>query len=111
MRNKNYGSKILNKLIKKYQLLFLSIDEPNDSISISRKNFYLKNGFYDINRVYEDTGINYEILCTDDKYEITDNIMKMRYINMTNNSKIFDEISNTFNVDSVNIKIKNKESN
>lgn len=37
--------------------------------------------------------------------------MKKRYINMTNNSKIFDEISNTFNVDSVNIKIKDKESN
>lgn len=111
LRNKNYGSKILSDLIEKYQLLFLSIDEPNDSISIRRKNFYLKNGFYDINRVYEDTGINYEILCTDDKYEITDNIMKMRYINMTNNSKIFDEISNTFNVDSVNIKIKDKESN
>ena len=86
----------------------MSIDEPNDSISISRKNFYLKNGFYDINRVYEDTGINYEILCTDDKYEITDNIMKMRYINMTNNSKIFDEISNTFNVGVVNLKNKNK---
>ena len=110
LRNKNYGSKILSDLIEKYQLLFLSIDEPNDSISIRRKNFYLKNGFYDINRVYEDTGINYEILCTDDRYEITDNIMKMRYTNMTNNSKIFDEISNTFNVDSVNIKIKDKES-
>ena len=86
LRNKNYGSKILSDLIEKYQLLFLSIDEP------------------------EDTGINYEILCTDDRYEITDNIMKMRYTNMTNNSKIFDEISNTFNVDSVNIKIKDKES-
>ena len=111
LRNKNYGSKILSKLQEKYQLLFLSIDEPNDSISIRRKNFYLKNGFYDINRVYEDTGINYEILCTDDRYEITDNIMKMRYTNMTNNSKILNEISNTFNVNGVNIKIKNEVSN
>ena len=111
LRNKNYGSKILSKLKEKYQLLFLSIDEPNDSISIRRKNFYLKNGFYDINRVYEDTGINYEILCTDDRYEITDNIMKMRYTNMTNNSKILNEISNTFNVNGVNIKIKNEVSN
>ena len=110
LRNKNYGSKILSDLKEKYQLLFLSIDEPNDSISIRRKNFYLKNGFYDINRVYEDTGINYEILCTDDRYEITDNIMKMRYTNMTNNSKILNEISNTFNVDGVNIKIKNEGS-
>ena len=96
----------LKDLKEKYKLLFLSIDEPNNSISIRRKNFYLRNGFYDINRLYEDTGINYEILCTDDRYEITDNIMKMRYTNMTNNSKIFNKISNTFNVDIINIKIK-----
>ena len=70
------------------------------------KNFYLRNGFYDINRSYEDTGINYEILCTDDRYEITNDIMKMRYTNMTNNSKILNEISNTFDIDAVNIKIK-----
>ena len=76
----------------------------------NKKTIPIKNGFFVFNRVYEDTGINYEILCTDDRYEITDNIMKMRYTNMTNNSKIFDEISNTFNVDSVNIKIKDKES-
>ena len=106
LRNKNYGSKILRDLKEKYKLLFLSINESNNSISIRRKNFYLRNGFYDINRVYEDTGINYEILCTDDSYKITDNIMKMRYINMTSNSKIFNEIANTFNVDVVNIKKK-----
>ena len=84
----------------------MSIDEPNNSMSIRRKNFYLRNGFYDINRSYEDTGINYEILCTDDRYEITNDIMKMRYTNMTNNSKILNEISNTFDIDAVNIKIK-----
>ena len=106
LRNQNYGSRILKDLKEKYKLLFLSIDEPNNSISIRRKNFYLRNGFYDINRFYEDTGINYEILCTDGRYEITDNIMKMRYTNMTNNSKIFNKISNTFNVDIINIKIK-----
>ncbi len=106
LRNKNYGSRILRDLKEKYKLLFLSIEEPNNSISIRRKIFYLRNGFYDMNRFYEDTGINYEILCTDDRYEITDNIMKMRYTNMTNNSKILNKISNTFNVDVVNIKIK-----
>ena len=36
--------------------------------------------------------------------------MKMRYTNMTSNSKILNEISNTFNVGVVNIKIKNKGS-
>lgn len=106
LRNQNYGSRILKDLKEKYKVLFLSIDSPVDNISVRRKNFYLKNGFYDTNRFYEDTGINYEILCTDDRYEITDNIMKMRYTNMTNNSKIFNKISNTFNVDIINIKIK-----
>ena len=107
LRNKNYGSKILRDLKEKYKLLFLSIDEPINSISIRRKNFYLRNGFYDINRFYEDAGINYEILCTDDKYEITCDIMKMRYTNMTNNLKLLEVISNTFNMNTINLKSKN----
>lgn len=105
-RNQNYGSHILMDLKEKYKTLFLSIDEPIDDISIRRKKFYLKNGFYDTNKFYEDTGVNYEILCTNDKYEITDDNMKMRYTNMTNNSKLFEVISNTFNVDVVNLKDK-----
>lgn len=104
LRNKNYGSKILRDLKERYKLLFLSIDEPVNSVNIRRKKFYLRNGFYDTNRFYEDNGINYEILCTDDKFEITDNLMKMRYLNMTNDSKIFDAILNTFDVDTINIK-------
>ncbi len=104
LRNKNYGSEILKALKEKYKLLFLSIDEPTDSMSLKRKNFYLRNGFYDTRKFYYDTGVNYEILCTDEKYEITDDIMKMRYTRMTNNSKIFNDISGIFNVDDINIK-------
>lgn len=106
LRNKNYGSQILTDLKEKYKTLFLSVDEPIDNISIRRKNFYLKNGFYDTNKFYEDTGVNYEVLCTNDQYEITDDNMKMRYTNMTNNPKLFKVISNTFNVDVVNLKDK-----
>ena len=106
LRNKNYGSQILTDLKEKYKTLFLSVDEPIDDISIKRKNFYLKNGFYDTNKFYQDTGVNYEILCTNDKYAITDDIMKTRYTNMTNNPKLFEVISNTFNVDIVNLKDK-----
>ena len=72
--------------------MFLSVDESVNNVSIRRKNFYLRNGFYDTNRFYEDTGVNYEVLCTNDKYEITDDIMKMRYTNMTNNHKLFEII-------------------
>ena len=106
LRNKKYGSKILTDLKEKYKTLFLSIDIPVDDISTSRKNFYLRNGFYETNKFYDDTGVTYEVLCTNDKYEITDDIMKMRYTNMTNNSEIFKIISNTFNVDFVNLKDK-----
>lgn len=104
LRNKNYGSKILKDLKQKYKTLFLSIDMPIDEISIRRKNFYLRNGFYDTNKFYEDTGVWYEVLCTNDKCEITDDIMQRRYTNMTNNLKLFNEISNTFNVGVVNLK-------
>lgn len=106
LRNKKYGSKILTDLKGKYKTLFLSVDESVNNVSIRRKNFYLRNGFYDTNKFYEDTGVNYEVLCTNDKYEITDDIMKMRYTNMTNNHKLFEIISNTFNVDFVNLKDK-----
>lgn len=106
LRNQNYGSQILMNLKEKYKTLFLSVDKPIDNISIKRKNFYLRNGFYDTNKFYEDIGVNYEVLCTNAEYEITDHIMKMRYTNMTNNPKLLEEISNTFNVDVVNLKDK-----
>ena len=108
LRNKNYGSRILGDLKEKYKVIFLSVDMPVDNISIRRKNFYLRNGFYDTNKFYEDTGINYEILCTSNEYEINDNLMKMKYINMTNNPELFEVISNTFNLGVINMKNKNK---
>lgn len=106
LRNQNYGSRIINDLKEKYKTLFLSVDEPIDDISIRRKNFYLQNGFYDTNKYYEDTGVNYEVLCTNNEFEITNENMRMRYTNMTNNSKLFDEIAKTFNADFVNLKDK-----
>lgn len=106
LRNKKYGSKILTDLKVKYKTLFLSVEEPVNNVSIRRKNFYLRNDFYDTNRFYNDTGVTYEVLCTNDKYEITDDIMRMRYANMTNNHKLREIISNTFNVNIVNLKDK-----
>ena len=106
LRNQNYGSQILMDLSKKYKTLFLSVDEPIDDISIRRKNFYLRNGFYDTNRYYEDTGVNYEVLCTNNEYEITDDVMQSRYTNMTSNPELFKVIENTFNADFVNLKEK-----
>lgn len=106
LRNKNYGSHILMDLKEKYKTLFLSIDEPINELNIRRKNFYLINGFYDTNKYYEDTGVNYEVLCTNPEYEITNENMQMRYTNMTNNPKLFEIIANTFNAAYVNLKNK-----
>ena len=106
LRSQNYGSIILTDLKEKYKTLFLSIDEPIDDLSIRRKNFYLRNGFYDTNKYYEDTGVNYEVLCTNPEYEITNDNMKMRYTNMTNNPELSNVIANTFNADFVNLKNK-----
>ena len=106
LRNKKYGSKILEDLKEKYKTLFLSIDKPIDEISIKRKKFYFRNGFYDTNKYYEDTGVCYEVLCTNIQYEITENIMQKRYINMTSKPDLLNVISNTFNVNKVNLKEK-----
>ena len=108
LRNNNYGSKIILDLKDKYKTLFLSIEEPIDDLSIRRKNFYLRNGFYDTNKYYEDTGVNYEVLCTNPKYEITNENMLMRYTNMTSNLELFGIIANTFNADFVNLKDNDK---
>ena len=97
LRNKNYGSHILVDLKEKYKTLFLSIDEPINELNIRRKNFYLRNGFYDTNKYYEDTGVN---------YEVSNENMQMRYTNMTNNPKLFEIIANTFNADYVSLKDK-----
>lgn len=104
LRNKGYGSKILNDLKNKYKTIFLSIEYNEDIMSIKRKMFYLKNGFYETNKIYEDTGVLYEVLCTNGDYEITEDNMKKRYSNMTSNSSIYKKISDTFNTKEVNLK-------
>lgn len=87
LRNKNYGSKILKDLNLKCKTMFLSIEEPKEQLSERRKSFYLRNGFFETNKYCLEKGINYEILCNDKNYNITEKIHKKRYNNMTN-SKI-----------------------
>ena len=103
LRNKKYGSKILQDLKEKYGTLFLSIEQPVDELSIRRKNFYLKNGFFETNKIYTDTEVCYEILCTNSNYIITNDTMLKRYKNMSSNPKVLDTISNTFNTNSINL--------
>lgn len=101
MRNKQYGSKILDDLKAKYNTIFLSIEKPNDEISLSRKNFYLRNGFYETYKFYEDNGVVYELLCSNKDYEITEEILKNRYNNMTDSKVIRYIIGKIFNMNNI----------
>ena len=94
MRNKRYGSKILEDLKSKYGIIVLSL---------KRKKFYLANGFYEKNKYYEDNGVKYELLCTSKDYVITRENLKRRYSNMTNSKIIRYIIGKTFNMDNIKI--------
>ena len=87
LRNKNYGSNVLQDLSEKYGTIFLSIEKPKDELSKRRKGFYLRNGFYETKKYCTEAGVDYEILCNNQNYNITEEIHKKRYDNMTN-SKI-----------------------
>lgn len=87
LRNNNYGTKALEDLNEKYKTVFLSIEKPKDELSQRRKNFYLRNGFYETKKYCTEAGVDYEILCNNKNYNITEEIHKKRYDNMTN-SKI-----------------------
>ena len=87
LRNNNYGSKVLQDFNEKYSTIFLSIEKPKDELSKRRKGFYLRNGFYETKNYCTEAGVDYEILCNNQNYNITEEIHKKRYDNMTN-SKI-----------------------
>jgi len=101
LRNKGYGSIILKELANKYKNIFLSIEKPSDELTKRRKNFYLENGFIETNKIYEDTGVFYEVLCNNKRIKITEEIMMKRYTNMSSNSDILKNISDTFDTNVV----------
>ena len=101
LRNKNYGSKTLMDLKLKYKTIFLSIEKPCDEMSSRRKQFYIRNGFYETNKFYEDNGVIFEVLCTNQDYIITEEVLKIRYDNMTNSRLIKYIIGKRFNTNKI----------
>lgn len=100
-REKGYGSEILNDLTKKYKNIVLSIERTNEDLNFNnkrRKNFYLRNGFYETNKFIKDNGVQYEILCTNKNYTITKEKLEERYTNMTNSTIMKWLIGKLFNV-------------
>lgn len=68
-RGSGYGSEVLKAIAKRYRgtRLVLSIEElneaaPNYKQRVRRKEFYLKNGFQDLNCRVKEFGVTYELL-------------------------------------------------
>ena len=103
-RNKGYGSMILSDLRKKHNNILLCTEFANKNVNdekLSRRNFYLKNGFFSSNKFIVDNNVKYEILTTNKDYPITEEVLRKRYINMTKSKFIKLIIRRKFNVDNI----------
>jgi len=77
MRGQGYGSRIIQKIKEIYPdynhvVDFEMIDKnaSNYSQRVKRKNFYLKNGYKETGRFLSYLGVNYEIMATNDNFDI-----------------------------------------
>lgn len=79
VRNKGYGKKILGLLHPKYEsqeiiLLIENVHEDNDNMEfrLRRRNFYLRNGYYDSNYVQptNDGTDNYDITTNSQDFDL-----------------------------------------
>jgi len=100
-RNKGFGSLVLRDLILRQAdvSILLCIERPSakkEDIKVRRKDFYLRNGFYETGYFIEDSGVEYEFLSSSKERIITENDLKKRYSCMTKNPLIKFIIKNTF---------------
>lgn len=102
-RNKNIGSKAIQKLVVSKDKVMLIIEKPMDELTERRKKFYLRNGFYSTDVFFEDTGIQYEVLVSDKNYKPTEQDLLNRYCCMTNNKLTWNKIKGTFNVENIKL--------
>lgn len=100
-RNKGFGSLVLRDLILRQvdTTILLCIEKPSeetDDKKTRRKNFYIRNGFYETGRFIEDSGVKYEFLSSSKERIITEDDLKKRYSCMTRNPLMKFIIKNTF---------------
>lgn len=80
-RNKGFGSFVLRDLILKQAdtNVLLCIERPSvkvEDIKTRRKDFYLRNCFYETGCFIEDSGVEYEFLSSSKERIITENDLK-----------------------------------
>ena len=95
-RNLGFGSKVLKNLIIRNDNVLLCIEKPTDDLKKRRKNFYLRNGFFETGYCIEDTGVEYEFLTSTKGYSVNEDILKKRYKKMSSNPLIQYIIRHTF---------------
>lgn len=97
-RNKGFGSLALRGLTLRYDIILLCIEKPTDEkgVKFHRKNFYLRNGFYETGIFIKDSSIEYEFLSSSKERVITEVDLKKRYSSMSKNPLINFVIKNTF---------------
>lgn len=76
IRSKGYGSKaleILNEIYNNKQQVVdlekIDITSENNEQRILRKSFYLRNGYKETGKFISYLGVDYEILCKDERFE------------------------------------------
>lgn len=103
-RNKGFGSLVLRDLILRQAdiSILLCIERPSaekEDIKARRKNFYLRNGFYETGCYIKDSGVEYEFLSSSKERIITEDDLKKRYSCMTRNPLMKFIIKNIFDND------------
>lgn len=101
-RNKGFGSLVLRDLILRQAdtSILLCIEKPSicdkEDIKARRKDFYLRNGFYETGYFIKDSGVDYDFLSSSKERIITGNDLKKRYSCMTRNLLMKFIIKNLF---------------
>lgn len=101
-RNKGFGSLVLRDLVLRQAdtSVLLCIEKPSicekENIKVRRKDFYLRNGFYETGCFIEDSDVEYEFLSSSKERIITENDLKKRYSCMTRNLLMKFIIKNSF---------------
>lgn len=79
LRRRGYGGRILNLLREKYagcqvvlDLELVDSSAPNNEQRITRRNFYLRNGFYPTGYGMAYFGMEFELLCGSPNFDMED---------------------------------------